>query len=75
MVSLCSSPVPQWELLISPGCLASIADGREALLEIGGGWGVGAGVRTLARAWQVADKRLLHELSSTAGAQPLSFTH
>lgn len=39
MASLCSSPVPERELLISPGCLASIADGWEAMLERGRGWG------------------------------------
>lgn len=54
-VSLCSIPVPEWELLISPGRLANrrlvgspAGDGQRE--------GGSAGVRALVRAWQAADK-------------------
>lgn len=53
--SLRSVPVPEWELLISPGRLACRrllgSPAREGPRE-----GGGAGVRALVRAWQAADK-------------------
>lgn len=54
-VSLCSIPVPEWELLISPGRLANRrlvgSPAGEGQRE-----GGSAGVRALVRAWQAADK-------------------
>lgn len=48
--SVCGTPVPEWELLISPGCLAY------SRLVGSPRWKGTERVRALVRAWQVADK-------------------
>lgn len=55
-VSLCSTPVPQRELLISPGWLAYSRLVGSPHREQRDRVGAGAGIEALVRAWQVADK-------------------
>lgn len=75
--SLHSAPVPEWELLISPGRLAY---SRLVGSPTGEGQreGGSAGVRALVRAWQAADKSssccsCMH-LPTVAAVQPLSLS-
>lgn len=75
--SLRGAPVPEWELLILPGCHAYSRLVGNPTVE-GQKEGGRAGVRALVRAWQAADKSpsccsCMHGLT-VAAAQPLSFS-